>query len=272
MVSSATPTRSLGRRVRWGVSRLYRLLEYLLLIVETPKDALLIVKLLFTNRPYLGEWLRFSEASWLVEEDIKTVIDVGAYTGSLCFGIARQLPDAHIYAFDPLPDNFERLQLLANDIKLTPFNVAVGASEGAGSFFRNSFSASSSALPIMRKHIEAFPETAQVEEIAVKYWQLDAHLDEFELNSRVLLVLDVQGFELQALKGAELLLRQVDLVLCEVSFAELYENQCSFEELYDFLRPMGFVFKGDAGHLRDPHDGRILQVDALFIREGDSDE
>ncbi len=253
--------------IRKLVAKLYRLEEYLLLIVEYPLETLQILRLLFTNRPYLGEWLRFSQAKWLAGEGIHTVIDVGAFTGSLCFGIARILPRAKIYAFEPLPDNFRMLQQLEGDINLTAFNVAVGAEEGEGTFYRNDFTASSSALPIENRHVEAFPQTARAEEISVKFWKLDAHLEELKLQEKVLLVLDVQGFEFEVLKGADKLLDSVDMVLCEVSFAGLYENQCTFEDLYGFLAPKGFVFKGDAGHLRDPNDGRILQVDALFARE-----
>jgi len=103
----------------------------------------------------------------------------------LCFGIAKLIPDVRIYAFDPLPENFAKLQGLSKDIDLFPFNVAVGNQEGQGTFYRNAFSASSSALAMAQ---------TQTEEIPVPYWRLDEHFQECDVTGTTLMVLDVQGY------------------------------------------------------------------------------
>lgn len=253
--------------IRRAVFKLSRLLEYVGLLLRFPADGLHIIKLLFTNRPYLGEWVRFADAAWLRDEQIETVIDVGAFTGSLCFGISRLIPGVRMFAFEPLPENFQKLEELALTTHLTPFNVAVGNEEGMRTFYRNRFTASSSALPMADRHVREFPETAEVEEVTVPFWRLDDHQEVFDLTGRVLLVLDVQGYEFEVLKGAEALLKRIDLIITEVSVDELYEQQTSFDQLYTWLKARGFTFRGDFDRLVSRDNGRPLQIDAIFQRE-----
>lgn len=248
------------------IRKFNRLLQYLGLMLRYPGESFLVLRLLFTNRIYLREWLRFSDAQWLQESGINTVIDVGAYTGSLCFGIAKVIPKAKIYAFEPLPENYAALQNLAKKIDLTAFNVAVGNEEGEKTFYQNAFSASSSALPMEQVHVTEFPDTAEVSEITVPFWRLDDHLAEMTLEKPVLMVLDVQGFEYEVLKGAEKLLESVDIIICEISVDQLYERQASFDDIYSLLVSNGFCYSGDFDQLRSPTDDRVLQIDAIFTR------
>ena len=248
------------------IGKINRLQQYLGLMLRNPGESLLVLRLLITNRVYLREWLRFSDAQWLQNLGVRTVIDIGAHTGSLCFGVAKMVPGVQIYAFEPLRDNYAALQKLAKNINLKTFNVAVGNEEGEKTFFQNIFSASSSALPMARTHKEEFPHTSQVTEIRVPFWRLDNHQVELTLESPVLLVLDVQGYEFEALKGADKLLANVDIIICEISADQLYDRQASFDNIYSWLHEKGFNYGGDFDCLKSPIDGRVLQIDAIFTR------
>jgi hypothetical protein len=87
-----------------------------------------------------------------------------------------------------------------------------------------------------------------------------------DLQSRVLLKIDVQGYDFEVLKGAQELLAQVDYVIVEIGVQLLYEQQASFEEIYDYLRGLDFIYAGDFDQLVSPKDGKVLQIDALFRR------
>jgi hypothetical protein len=80
----------------------------------------------------------------------------------------------------------------------------------------------------------------------------------------VLLKLDVQGFELEALRGATSLLERVDAVLTECSFVRFYEGQPLFEDILACLAPLGFRLS--AGAISSRHAGRWEQGDFLFER------
>ena len=51
--------------------------------------------------------------------------------------------------------------------------------------------------------------------------------------------MDVQGYELEVLKGAIKTLNQIDYVYCEVNRDEVYENNAYVEEIDEFLAEYG---------------------------------
>lgn len=249
------------------IHKFYKLLQFLVLALERPHQFFSILGMIVGNRAYLNELLRLHNADWLRQSDIHTVIDVGAYIGSFAFAARSILPEAQIYSFDPLPDNFARLaHQFRNDGKFKGFNVALGSRSGETSFYRNEFAASSSVLPMSREHQVAFPHTSQATEITVLVKRLDDLQSEMKLQGKVLMKIDVQGYDFEVLKGARELLPQVDFVIVEIGVQLLYEQQASFEEIYDYMRGLGFAYAGDFDQLVSPKDGKVLQIDALFRR------
>jgi hypothetical protein len=69
------------------------------------------------------------------------------------------------------------------------------------------------------------------------YWK-DSGLPQQGFN---FLNIDVQGFELEVLRGAAETLNYVDYILTEVNREELYEDCVLVEELDEFLDAYGFV-------------------------------
>jgi FkbM family methyltransferase len=216
---------------------------------------------------HFGEFLKLKH-SWIKEAGIKTVIDVGAYSGEFASAIHAVLPAAHIYAFEPLEDCHRRLrERLGGNGSLEAFPVAVGERCGTIDFWRSSFLKSSSALPMSKLHQTAFPWSAKNDRITVRLETLDHCIGERDLSSKVFLKIDVQGYEDRVLKGASQVLKRVDYVLVEVSFRPLYEEQAKFHEIYDILLGSGFSYAGNMEQTLSPQDGSILQADALFVRD-----
>jgi hypothetical protein len=52
--------------------------------------------------------------------------------------------------------------------------------------------------------------------------------------------IDIQGFELEALRGARKTLKNVKWIMSEVNRAEVYENCAHVEEMDEFLGKYGF--------------------------------
>ncbi|MHB8311541.1 MAG: FkbM family methyltransferase [Metallibacterium sp.] len=80
-----------------------------------------------------------------------------------------------------------------------------------------------------------------------------------------MLKLDVQGYELQALRGCETLLEAFAWVYCECSFVELYAGQALADAVIAWLRARGFGLLG-AYNMANDRDGRVVQADFLFGR------
>jgi len=204
---------------------------------------------------------------WLRRLPIRTIIDVGANDGQFA-GIARRLyPAAHIYSFEPLGDCFSEMRLsFKNDPLWRGYQCALGAEEGMTQINRSPKTASSSLLVMAPLHEEAFPESSggRVEQVPIR--RLDDVFQGATLTHDILIKLDVQGFEDRVLAGAGSVLAQARIVITEVSFERLYDDQASFDDIYGRLCKAGFHFHGSHSQVRHPLDGRVLQEDAIFIR------
>ena len=149
-----------------------------------------------------------------------TVLGVGTSRGqSALFALAR-FPGAKLIRFEPLPEAREtaRKVLAGHDVEL--HGVALGSSRGQTTLHVSAQDDSSSLLPIGSQQVTAFPGTQESHEIVVAVDVLDAYLDESTARP-CLLKIDVQGNELDALRGAVAGLAHVDEILVEVSFVEL---------------------------------------------------
>jgi FkbM family methyltransferase len=220
------------------------------------------------RKAHLGELLKLNEQrKWLQAANIRTVLDVGANTGQFSSAIRCFVPEAQIYAFEPLPDCHEALcRRLAKRGRFQGFCTAVGAENGHVTFWRSEFAKSSSVLPMTELHKEAFPWSKGAKELKVPQCRLDTCLDKMQLAQNVLLKIDVQGYELQVLLGARKILKEVKYALVETSFHKLYQDQAAFHQVYELMRAEGFDYAGSFEQLSSPSDGTILQADSLFLR------
>ncbi len=196
----------------------------------------------------------------------RTVLDGGANQGQFARAALETFPEARLLAFEPLPDVAETLRRnLADDARAQVYETALGRHDGQITFHQNAYSLSSSALPLHAHHLAAFPHARPLRTLEVPVARLDTLLDGEKLTPPVLLKLDLQGFELEALRGAPATLGRVDYVLLEVAFKPMYEGEPLFPDLYDHMRAAGFVFARPIDVLPGLN-GEIVQMDALFVR------
>jgi FkbM family methyltransferase len=250
--------------------KLIRGIEYLALPNQYPRHHLLLDRLIFTNRSLVHELPRLTPyRKWLDSLKLATVIDVGAYVGAFSFAMRMILPEIQIYCFDPLEENILSIHKnLGKWGRIKTFQSALGDQKGTIQFNVNDFRASSSILEMDARHRQAFPETSHTTKLDVPIARLDDFLSEMKIKRPLYLKVDVQGFELNVLRGATKILPLVDFLQLEVTFKMLYKKQPLFEDIYDYLHSRGFEFGGLIDSLISPKNGVILQSDALFIRKG----
>ena len=191
------------------------------------------------------------------------VVDGGANAGQFARAMAETFPEARVVSFEPLPDVAARFRAhLGGEPRVRLVEAALGAEAGTLAFGRNAYSLASSALPVAAGDGLVQPHTETVE---VPVTTLDTALADTDVPPSALLKLDLQGFELEALRGAGATLGRVGHVLLETALRPSYEGEPSFEELLDHLRAHGFRFLRPVDVLRDA-DGEVVQMDALFGR------
>lgn len=171
----------------------------------------------------------------------KTVVDIGANRGQFALVAARCFPEARIIAFEPLPGPAEKFRrVFAGDRRVVLHQCALGAASGTAEMHVSGRDDSSSLLPITPLQSSMFPGTAECGRQTVQVQRLDEILTAADLEPPALLKLDVQGYELEALRGCGGLLRCFAHVYAECSFVEFYQGQALAEEVFGFLEGCGF--------------------------------
>jgi FkbM family methyltransferase len=205
---------------------------------------------------------------FLRENRVGALIDGGANNGRWALAIRGDGYRGLIISFEPLADPFAALDLAsAGDPLWRCVQAALGDADTqarmnvAGNFV------SSSLLPMEPAHASAAPESAYVGTEAVRVVRLDSVVPQMvPAGTSLALKLDLQGYEALALAGAEGILAEVRLVECELSIVPLYHDQPLYLHMIDLLDGLGFSLASLNEGLIDPATGRVMQVDAIFVR------
>ena len=194
----------------------------------------------------------------------RTVVDIGANRGQFALALRGLYPKAMIYSFEPLVGPGRIFQrVFSGDKRVKLFPVAIGSERGATKIHLSARDDSSSLLPIGLEQHRIFPGTEEVGTMDVAVTLLEDQLDESDIVKPALLKLDVQGYELEALRGCSSLLRCFDYIYCECSFIPLYEGQALADEVIAWLRKSGFVLRGVYNMSYDKK-GKAVQADFMF--------
>jgi len=191
------------------------------------------------------------------------VVDIGANCGQFALIVRKCFPDARIDSFEPLKepaDKFEKV--FAGDSNTHLHRCAIGAEKATMTIHVSERDDSSSLLPIGRNQSELFPHTGEREVRETPVLPLHEALNASELSSPALLKIDVQGFELEVLKGCSSMLDSFSWIYVECSFIELYEGQALVDEVIEYLRQQGFNL---AGVYNMSYDGKGIAIQADFL-------
>jgi FkbM family methyltransferase len=201
---------------------------------------------------------------------ITVVLDVGANVGRFAESLRTSGYAGRIISFEPLSEPFRELaERSASDPLWEARQLALGDSDGSAEINVAGNVASSSILPMGTRHLESAPESAYVGTEPIDTARLDSLWDALVgPDDRVWLKLDVQGYELHALRGAGVALDRVAVVQTEMSLEHLYEGDATWRELLDWLEVRGFRLAGLEPGFEDAESGELLQADGIFVRSG----
>jgi len=209
-----------------------------------------------------------SRTQLIAEQGIDTVLDVGANEGRF----ARRLRDegftGRIVSFEPLSSAFALLaSASAADPKWECLRLALGATTGKATLNVAGNLASSSFLPMDSGLSQMDPRLAYTgtEECSLSTLDVLA-ADLFQQEERLYLKLDVQGFELEVLRGADVTLDRVHAFDVELSLTQLYEGAPLMDEVVAYLAERDYALLRTEPAYVHPRTHEPLQVDGLFVR------
>jgi FkbM family methyltransferase len=206
--------------------------------VEVPKGGIMpIFKEIFMEDLYEIDFLKKRLP------DSPVIVDVGANVGFFSLFMASQFPKASVYAFEPLPGNFNHLQKhfqLNPDKKLVAQNKAVAGSKGTLTLHYNP-EVNFTALASMHTTFDA-SNTKQVE---VESVSLPDIFTQFNLQKIDLLKLDCEGAEYDILYQCPAALFSSISQIAMETHAGKKQNE-NTESLATYLRQQGYELKSNA--------------------------
>ena len=222
--------------------------------------------------PYRAALLRHWVAAAVEHEEalgvltLRTVVDVGANRGQFALFALHTFPAARIVSLEPLAVPAARFRrVFAKERRVTLHHAALGPETGQSTMHVSGHDDSSSLLPITDTQGRLFRGTNEVRTETVRTAPLSEFLDGGSIEEPALLKLDVQGYELEALRACGELLDKFTYVCAEGSFIELYEGQVLADDLVAWLRERGYELVRSYGGISDEH-GQPIQTDMLFKR------
>jgi FkbM family methyltransferase len=222
--------------------------------------------------PYRTALLRHGVAAVVEHEavlgslELRTVVDVGANRGQFSLFALHSYPRATIISLEPLSEPAMRFRrVFAGERRVTLHHAALGPNSGQSTMHVSGHDDSSSLLPITAAQGKLFRGTEEVRTETVRIAPLSELLGNESIDEPALLKLDVQGYELEALRACEELLERFEFVCAEGSFIELYQGQVLADDLIAWLRARGYALVCVYGTVSDKL-GRAVQADMLFKR------
>ena len=202
-------------------------------------------------------------------QKIDLILDVGANIGNYGHKLIHKMNySGEIISFEPMEKEFITLKerCLRHD-NWSSENIALGQENCTSLINISANSVSSSLLEILPDHTNSAPTSKFIETQEIQVHTLDHFLTQKNLQSKnILLKLDVQGYEMEVLKGAQNHLSQIKMMHVELSLDDLYQGGALFDEIYQYLRSIGFKLVGVEPGFSRSDTGELLQLDGLFVR------
>jgi hypothetical protein len=181
----------------------------------------------------LLEYLKKSRSSY-------TMFIVGAYRGEELKRIFNTQKVSHITLFEPVPNNINILRDKTKKYKdkIKIIESAVSDVDGKILFNETNILGNGSILKLSELAIQSYG-AKQTESFDVASIKLETYCQTFPVPD--ILWVDVQGYELNVLRGAENIINKVSLIYIEISIWEpIYEKGCVAKEIIDYLKNFNF--------------------------------
>jgi FkbM family methyltransferase len=210
----------------------------------------------------LGDFSMFLEDVRARGFSPRFILDVGANVGDWTRMARAIFPDARFLLIEPQLETRESLDNLCAEFPNVSWVLAgAGARKGQSYLNVGGDLGVSSFFPGVDEALVRAGKQRQVDVITI-----DELLHAHGLGVPELVKMDVQGFEIEALKGGESLFGKTDLFVLEASLYAFFETLPIVSDVVAFMHDRGYELYDIPGYFRRPLDGALGQIDLAFAR------
>ena len=194
--------------------------------------------------------MKFIEMMSKLLSDVNVVLDIGSRWGQDSLILKNLFPAAKIYAFECTPFSIEHWKENVDDEDIILVEKAACDFTGETKFYVNNADKTITPHPhgnqganSLFKANHTYPyETYIQDEIVVPCTTISDWAAENNIKKIDVVWMDIQGAELEALKGMGSLIKTIRDIHLEVEFRPVYLGQPLFDEIDEFLKEFGFKF------------------------------
>ncbi len=195
----------------------------------------------------------------------KNMLDIGANKAEWSFLFKTVYPNANCIMIEPLTDCEPEMAKFVQQYPGSKYVLCAAGSvntESVITVWDDLYG--SSLLPATDEQ-----KLSKGNQRRITVRKMDDLLQENNIAVPEIVKIDVQGFELEALKGASSLFGKTELFILEVSLYEFDDvpGMPEFYDVIDFMYQRGYVVYEFPGFLRRPYDGALGQCDVAFVKK-----
>ncbi len=205
---------------------------------------------------YQGYWLWLPASNWRsllfrYEPNVGAAIKSNLSPGSIFFDIGANVgwftllaskivgPSGQVYSFEPSPDVYARLSENVRDLtNVQTFQYGIGNRDGELEFASQGASTSASFVEAITEMNKDFLPDTPIRKVRVEIRKIDSLLSQIKRPD--LVKIDVEGFELEVLKGAANLLSQGPVLIVEIHPPQLKLSDGSETAIFHLLESFGY--------------------------------
>jgi FkbM family methyltransferase len=191
----------------------------------------------------------------------QAVVDIGVADGT--FDIYTIFPDARYLLIEPMAEFRPALDWICAHYKAEAVLAAVAAEEGEKTIRFGSSMADMHGASLVNLNPNIEEETnARI----VPVRRLDRLVRERNLPSPMMIKIDVQGTELDVVRGAEDILTQVDVIVLETALFDFETSQPLIADSIGFMAERGFVPYDIFATFNRPLDNALGWCDIAYVQ------
>jgi len=189
------------------------------------------------------------------------IIDVGVAKGTP--ELYETFPESKMILFEPLIEFEKDIKSLKTKYKYMHYeNCALGNEENTIQInVHPDLDGSSIYLENEDSSLNGLPRNVNLK-------TLDSFIQKYDFEDKsIILKVDVQGAEIDVLRGSIKSLNNVDIVILECTFFNFFNNNSEFIDVINFMNTYNFVVYDIFDFLYRPLDNALSQVDIAFVKK-----